>query len=140
MSVDVCGGNNGTDQRPTEYLNEEEVTEIPWNNNANEPSVSPPRSAIDQTNLEDAPVEREAGIQILKAWQALERKAAREELHGEGDDDDGEEDVLFPTLEDDNDAVVLSRLAQNKGVDSEGKEKKHQYSKSSRKSLLPGKQ
>lgn len=99
----------------------------PRSTNTNQTGNSPHRSVMTPQNLGEAPVEREAGMQIMKAWQEIERKAAqkvKQQDQDEGDTDD-EEEQLFATLEDDDDAVVLSRLRQTK-KEQEGKKLKEE--------------
>lgn len=82
---------------------------------------SAPKSVVmsmEDEDLGEAPVEREAGIQILKAWQELERKA-KKAAQQTPSEREGEEEELFTTLEDDDDAVVLSRMVKKKSTDEE---------------------
>ncbi|CAB9521546.1 Mechanosensitive ion channel protein [Seminavis robusta] len=67
---------------------------------------------------EKAPVEREAGRQIRKAWEELAKKANAKKKRGsivgvEGDDDDDEDEGFFD-LEEDDYAVALTRMTREK--------------------------
>ena len=90
--------------------------------------------------LGEAPLEREAGRQIMKAWHELERKEAAKKRHDENGDGNildstrtDLDDKLFLTLEDDDDAVLQTRLAQTQAeleemdaIDHEDKDDEHE--------------
>lgn len=79
---------------------------------------------------EKGPVEREAGMEISKAWEDVERKARKVARKTSAEREEEEED-LFATLEDDDDAIVLSRFnthcnnqSDNEDSDQEEKQEK----------------